>query len=123
MTVRTLALVATLASMAAGVARCSSDDTSANGGDASTNDGSVDLCDLNAYTGVGKPCAYTSTRVCFQQCEAGGCKCVAGSSGPVWSCVSDFSCAPETGPLDDVVVDTAPPLDAADASVDAAVDG
>jgi len=105
------------------VMSCSSDDTPSTAPDA-TADAPADLCDLNAYTGVGKPCAYVSSKLCFRQCNTGGCKCTASASGPVWACVSDFSCLPDGSPLDDASPDTSTPLDAgADAILDAPADG
>ncbi len=86
--------------------------------DAAAGDGAVDLCDLNAYTGNGKTCPYVSSRVCFKLCEAGGCRCVASGSGPVWNCVNDFSCQPDSSPTDDSSTDSG-----TDAIADAPSDG
>ncbi len=108
---RTFASTVLLAALV-GVAllRCSTS-SNAPAADASA-DALPDLCDLNAYTGVGKPCAYVSSKVCFKQCTIGGCKCVAGASGPTWTCVTDVSCEPDSGPLDDAPNDTSSAGDA-----------
>ena len=94
---RLIALFATTACFLI-AAQCT--DNSGNSGDAGA-DSPVDICDLDAYTGNGKACPLVSGRLCFQECEAGGCRCVASSSGPVWSCTFDNSCFPDCGPLDD----------------------
>ena len=89
-----------------------------------TKDSGVDICDLDAFTGNGNACRAVSNRVCFPLCDAGGCRCVQGSSGPVWKCVNDFSCYPDGGPLDDSGSDEdgaatdASPVDASDAKPD-----
>jgi hypothetical protein len=119
---RTLALLACLLGAATAVARCSSDDT-ATSADAAA-DAPIDLCDLDAYSGSGNPCPYASPKLCFQQCDNGGCRCVASSKGPIWSCKTDFSCVPDVGPLDDVINDVTSTDDAsADVIVDAPSDG
>jgi hypothetical protein len=87
---------------------CSTNDASAqDGGGDGAYDAAVDLCDLDAYAGSGNPCPHASTRVCFAQCETGGCKCTQGATGPVWKCTTDLSCLPEGSPLDDAGPDDA----------------
>lgn len=87
-----------------GLAGCSTTDTSPT--DASTKQESgVDLCDVDAFTGNGNPCPNVATRVCFKLCANGGCKCVQGATGPVWSCVNDFSCFADGSPFDDASTD------------------
>lgn len=79
------------------LAGCStSDDTTS---DASVNtDSGIDICDLDAFSGNGNACPVVSTRLCFRFCDAGGCRCSQGASGPVWKCVNDFSCYPDGAP-------------------------
>ncbi len=92
-----------------------------------TKDAAPDLCDLDAFSGNGNACRAVSTRVCFAFCDAGGCKCVQGASGPIWKCVNDFSCFPDAAPTDDAGPDDATTdgptttdgaADAADAATD-----
>jgi hypothetical protein len=59
----------------------------------------VDICD--AFTGVETACPMASPVRCFAYCEAGGCYCSAASDGAQWTCVTDISCMPDCGPLDD----------------------
>jgi hypothetical protein len=59
----------------------------------------VDICD--AFSGVDTSCPIASPRRCFALCEASGCFCRATPSGPRWDCVTDLSCQPSCGPLDD----------------------
>ncbi|HEX7601078.1 MAG TPA: hypothetical protein VF316_05710 [Polyangiaceae bacterium] len=102
---------------------CSTDDSAQDGGADGAHDGPIDLCDVDAFSGSGNACAHLSDRVCFPQCTTGGCKCAQGATGPVWKCTSDFSCVPDSGPLDDAAPDDATPDDAAtDGGVDAATD-
>jgi hypothetical protein len=76
--------------------------TPAGGADAGTDDAPpaiLDICD--AFTGVGARCPLESPVRCFPECEAGGCYCGPGDAGAVWACVTDLSCVPDCGPLDD----------------------
>ena len=133
---RKLALLLSLAGFFVLAARCGGDDSSTPT-DAGVD--AYDLCDLDAFlqepklydatATTGLPCPGVSNRVCFAECEAGGCKCVASASGPVWKCTEDFSCLPDGSPLDDTgapdagAVDSASGDDASDAqSVDASND-
>ena len=84
---------------AAIAAGCSSNQTTDDGGADATSE-PYDLCDLSTFTGDGQPCPRVSAQVCFPECTNGGCKCVAGSSGPVWQCTTDTSCMPCGSPLD-----------------------
>lgn len=103
--------------------QCGGDATTSPANDAATEP-PVDLCNVDTYTGVGKPCPYVSSKLCFRQCDSGGCKCVGSPNGPVWSCVTDHACDLDGSPLDDVVTDTSSPIDAgADAIADAPTDG
>lgn len=114
---RTILLLALASSLISGLVACSTND--ANPTDASVDrESGVDLCDIDAFSGNGNPCAAVSTRVCFKLCTNGGCRCVQGSSGPVWSCVNDFSCFADASPFDDAATTDA----ASDAGVEAAVD-
>jgi hypothetical protein len=61
----------------------------------------VNVCDIDAFTGVGTACPAPSALVCFPQCEAGGCSCQATPDGPRWACVTDRSCLPSCAPIDD----------------------
>jgi hypothetical protein len=82
------------------LAGCSTTDDTPT--DASTNkDGSIDICDLDAFSGNGNACPAVSSRLCFPLCDAGGCRCSQGASGPVWKCVNDFSCFADGSPLAD----------------------
>jgi hypothetical protein len=84
-----------------------------------SKDSAPDLCDLDAFTGNGNACRGVSNRVCFPFCDAGGCRCVQGTSGPIWKCVNDFSCFPDGAPSDDAGNETdASPTDASDAGAD-----
>ncbi len=82
---------------AAIAAGCSSTQATDDGGADATSE-PYDLCSL--FTSVGDPCPKASALVCFQECTSGGCKCVAGPSGPVWQCTTDTSCMPCGTPLD-----------------------
>jgi hypothetical protein len=75
--------------------------------------GSVDLCDLDAFTGVGTACPVASPVVCFPMCEAGGCSCDETPDGPRWSCVTDLSCQAACAPTDDACAADAGAADAA----------
>jgi len=78
-------------------AGCSSTPSSGDGG----SDAAVEASDLcSQFTSVGDPCPKVSVTVCFPECTNGGCKCVAGPSGPVWQCTTDTSCMPCGSPLD-----------------------
>jgi hypothetical protein len=81
---------------------CSSNPTAGDGGSDATAEAS-DLC--SQFTSVGDPCPRVSAQLCFPECTNGGCKCVAGSNGPVWQCTTDTSCMPCSAPLDDASVD------------------
>ncbi len=106
---------------------CSSSD-SGDSGDAGDETGVVvdaGLC--NSFTKPGDPCGPISGTVCFPMCQTGGCQCVqqAGSTHGVWQCQSDFSCFPESGPLDDTGAqgdDASQGTDANEAGGDAASD-
>lgn len=119
---RALAFFMVPIALVVGALHCTSDDST--GPTDAGLDGGVDICDIDAYTGVGKPCPQVSGRLCFKYCDAGGVKCVQGASGPVWKNFDDFSCIPESGPLDDTGAgDAAPPDDAgSDAPDDATTD-
>ena len=78
-------------------AGCSSNQTTDDGGADATSE-PFDLC--SQFTSVGDPCPRVSALVCFPECTNGGCKCVAGPSGPVWQCTTDTSCMPCGSPLD-----------------------
>jgi hypothetical protein len=69
----------------------------------------IDVCD--AFTGVGTACPLESPVRCFPACEASGCYCRASTKGAVWECVTDLSCVPDCGPLDDGCNGTAPDED------------
>lgn len=109
---RTLVLFSILLGLASGAVACSTTDASPTDASADRESG-VDLCDLDAFTGNGNPCPTVSTRLCFKLCTNGGCRCVQGTSGPVWKCVNDFSCFADGSPFDD---------GGADASIDAGTD-
>ncbi len=85
------------------LACCAGCSTSASpsdaGGGADAAPALTDLCD--AFTSVGARCPLESPVRCFPECEAGGCYCGPGDGGAVWSCVTDLSCVPDCGPLDD----------------------
>lgn len=99
-----------------GVGCSTTDGATQDGGSDGAADGALDLCDVNAFTGSGNACPRLSDRLCFLQCSTGGCKCAQGATGPVWKCTSDFSCVPDSGPLDDAGTDDdAAPADAAPA--------
>ncbi len=80
-------------------AGCSSNTPANDGGPNDATSEPFDIC--NSFTQVGDPCPHVSGTVCFPECTNGGCKCVAGSKGPVWECTTDTSCMPCAGPLDD----------------------
>ena len=84
-------------------AGCSTTSSSADGGEGgSSADGSSELLDIcDAFTSVGERCPLESPVRCFPECEAGGCYCNHGDGGAVWACVTDLSCVPDCGPLDD----------------------
>jgi hypothetical protein len=90
---RPLALSLALATFA-----CSTNAAAPDGG-ADASIGFIDICD--AFTGVGTACPLESPIRCFAACEASGCYCVGTADGPAWSCVTDLSCVPDCGPLDD----------------------
>jgi len=109
------------------IGACSSDDAApsdaadASVGDADTTDG--DPCSTYKR---GTACTLAASKVCFPQCTTGGCFCENGT----WTCRTDTSCFPETGPLDDATTpddasDDATSFDAADAAdaTDATDDG
>ena len=103
-----------LTSLSSGLVACSTTDAAPT--DASVDrESGVDLCDLDAFSGNGNPCPNVSTRLCFKLCTNGGCRCVQGPSGPVWSCVNDFSCFADGSPFDDAAVEAG----GGDATVDA----
>jgi hypothetical protein len=86
------------------MAGCSSDEAApADAGPETAPGPEGDLC--NGFTSVGQPCAPVSNKACFPECEKGGCFCRAGQDGKgVWSCVTDLSCYPVAGPLEDTGV-------------------
>src|SRR5262245_56192991 len=54
------------------------------------------------FTHSGDVCPVPTKQVCFPECTTGGCACRAGADGVLrWSCVTDLTCVPESGPLDD----------------------
>jgi hypothetical protein len=59
----------------------------------------IDVCD--AFTGVDTACPLPSPVRCFAACDAGGCFCRPTPAGARWACVTDLSCVPDCGPLDD----------------------
>jgi hypothetical protein len=111
--------------IASGASGCSSDDdASGEAADASIDGPEFDADPCSSYTGVGKTCSLQPTRICFPQCQTGGCFCQNG----VWACRTDFSCYTDATPLDetdagdqDAGADAtiAPDQDASDASNDA----
>lgn len=112
--------------MAMALVGCSSDDSPSNTADASVSDGaSIDPCDY--WTTSGDICPIATGRVCFPECTSGGCRCRRQADGQLrWSCVTDTSCLPDSGPLDDtgapdVVMDVSAP-DAGDDASDASGD-
>jgi hypothetical protein len=82
---------------------CSTSESSPDGGEGVGRSDApptvIDLCD--AFTTVGARCPLESPVRCFPECEAGGCYCRPGEGGVVWACVTDLSCVPDCGPLDD----------------------
>ncbi len=78
---------------------CASNAAPADGGLGADAPPVVDLCD--AFTGVDTPCPFASPVRCFPACEASGCYCSRGAAGPRWTCVTDLSCVPDCGPLED----------------------
>jgi hypothetical protein len=95
----------------------------AGSGDAASQpaaDGAPDhyaVCDT--FTKVGDPCGPAGSTICFVECDSGGCQCKpTASGGGVWTCKTDLSCVPESGPLDDTGS-----LDDAGAPMDATLDG
>lgn len=83
---------------------CNSSTTPTDAGDAARESG-LDLCDLDRFLdsgGVGNPCPFPSTRLCFHamtDCPTQGCKCAATSMGPRWQCTTDDTCK-DSGPDD-----------------------
>lgn len=104
------------------LASCSNGSTTDAGLDAPA-DAPPDLCDLDSFFeagGDGKPCPMASSRLCFEipNCpKVSGCRCVATSNGPRWSCLkTPASCFPEAG------VDATDDSSATDASANEAGD-
>ncbi|CAN5582804.1 hypothetical protein BH09MYX1_BH09MYX1_44260 [soil metagenome] len=115
---RTLLLFSVLFGLMNAAACSTTDDTPT---DASTgSDSQIDICDIDAFSGNGNSCPVASNRLCFPLCDAGGCRCTKGSVGPVWKCVTDFSCYPDAAPVFDANDDTTTDTDAttADAGAD-----
>lgn len=95
-----LAVLGLAIALALGGTACSRN--SAAGDDGGSEDAPatvVDICD--AFTGVGTACPLASPVQCFAECEAGGCFCRTTAEGPQWACVTDLSCIPDCGPIDD----------------------
>jgi hypothetical protein len=85
------------------------------GGAVATSDGgmqddatvvAIDVC--GAFTHVGAACPLPSPIRCFPLCQAGGCFCRVSDGGPTWLCVTDLSCTPDCGPLDDACAQNVP---------------
>ena len=104
---------------------CNGDNSNDGGADA-TSEPTVDLCDINAFTGNGNACPHVSTRVCFSDptCDAGnGCTCKSVNGNPTWSCYTPPECTGGCSPIADGGCDAgadapaeASPADASDAS-------
>jgi hypothetical protein len=103
--------------LAAALAACGGDHTSPpEPSEAGPMDAgpAANLCDIDAFTGVGTACPMASALVCFPECEAGGCTCEATAAGPRWACVTDRSCLPSCAPIDDACAEEAGADDALD---------
>jgi hypothetical protein len=108
-------------------AACGGDDAAADGGQqADATAESSDVC--ASFTGADMPCPTASPTRCFPMCATGGCYCRGTPQGLRWSCVTDLSCTPDCGPLDDRCApapgdDGAPPGDAVEAEASDAAEG
>jgi hypothetical protein len=96
---RLAARLSVLAALALQAAGCTGGGAAEADGGADAGYRGIDVCD--AFTGVDSACPMVSPLRCFAYCEAGGCYCSVTPAGPRWSCVTDLSCMPDCGPLDD----------------------